>query len=116
MGGDLKSLLEKDRQLPEDSIHDFACGLAASLQYCHSQARVVAHSRGASCIPLPFLHGVETSLRTCSRCAHAMWSGVDPSGSFEARVRHSHEQSGSCSKPRSVESWRRILTAVPAES
>lgn len=37
VGGDLKSLLEKDRQLPEDSIHDFAAGLVSSLQYCHSQ-------------------------------------------------------------------------------
>ncbi len=53
VGGDLKSLLEKDRQLPEDSIHDFACGLVASLQYCHSQVRAVVHPRGAPCIPFP---------------------------------------------------------------
>ena len=37
VGGDLLALLRKDQQLPEDSVHDFARGLVASLQYCHSK-------------------------------------------------------------------------------
>lgn len=35
VGGDLQKLLEKDHRLPEPSIHDFARGIASSLQYCH---------------------------------------------------------------------------------
>ncbi|XP_047307666.1 serine/threonine-protein kinase RUNKEL-like [Impatiens glandulifera] len=37
VGGDLMSLLKQDKQLPEDSIHIFACDLVKALMYLHSK-------------------------------------------------------------------------------
>ncbi|WVZ71748.1 hypothetical protein U9M48_020294 [Paspalum notatum var. saurae] len=37
VGGDLKGLLEQDKKLPENSIHDLAYDLVKALQFLHSQ-------------------------------------------------------------------------------
>ncbi|KAL2464016.1 Protein kinase family protein with ARM repeat domain [Forsythia ovata] len=37
VGGDLLTLLQQDGKLPEDSIHDLACGMVRALQYLHSK-------------------------------------------------------------------------------
>ncbi|KAL3329897.1 hypothetical protein AABB24_033987 [Solanum stoloniferum] len=37
VGGNLMSLLQQDGKLPEDSIHDLACGLVRALLYLHSK-------------------------------------------------------------------------------
>ncbi|CAA3005243.1 serine threonine- kinase RUNKEL [Olea europaea subsp. europaea] len=37
VGGDLLTLLQQDGKLPEDSIHDLACGIVRALQYLHSK-------------------------------------------------------------------------------
>ncbi|KAK6913819.1 Protein kinase domain [Dillenia turbinata] len=37
VGGDLLTLLDQDKQLPEESIHDLAYGLVKALQYLHSE-------------------------------------------------------------------------------
>ncbi|KAL6626484.1 hypothetical protein ACP70R_030210 [Stipagrostis hirtigluma subsp. patula] len=37
VGGDLKGLLEQDKKLPENSIHDLAYNLVKALQFLHSQ-------------------------------------------------------------------------------
>ncbi|KAL8150893.1 hypothetical protein V2J09_020701 [Rumex salicifolius] len=40
VGGELFSLLKQDIKLPEDSIHEFAYGLATALQFLHSKGIV----------------------------------------------------------------------------
>ncbi|CAH9076090.1 unnamed protein product [Cuscuta epithymum] len=37
VGGNLMTLLQQDTKLPEDSIHDLACGLVRALQFLHSK-------------------------------------------------------------------------------
>nr|GMD06124.1 serine/threonine-protein kinase RUNKEL [Ipomoea batatas] len=37
VGGNLMALLQQDSRLPEDSIHDLACGLLRALQFLHSK-------------------------------------------------------------------------------
>ena len=37
VGGDLKSLLQKDMNLPESSVHDFGRDLLAAMQHLHSK-------------------------------------------------------------------------------
>ncbi|XP_009603717.1 serine/threonine-protein kinase RUNKEL [Nicotiana tomentosiformis] len=37
VGGNLMNLLEQDGKLPEDSLHDLACGLVRALLYLHSK-------------------------------------------------------------------------------
>ncbi|XAR54589.1 Non-specific serine/threonine protein kinase [Bertholletia excelsa] len=37
VGGDLMSLLQQDKRLPEDSVHDVAYGLVRALQFLHSK-------------------------------------------------------------------------------
>ncbi|CAI0627006.1 unnamed protein product [Linum tenue] len=37
VGGDLRTLLQQDSQLPEDSVQDFALDLVTALQYLHSK-------------------------------------------------------------------------------
>ncbi|VFQ64728.1 unnamed protein product [Cuscuta campestris] len=37
VGGNLMTLLQQDTKLPEDSIHDLACGLVRALQILHSK-------------------------------------------------------------------------------
>ncbi|XP_076927119.1 serine/threonine-protein kinase RUNKEL-like [Bidens hawaiensis] len=37
VGGDLRTLLEQDRKLPEDSVHDFALDLVRGLRFLHSK-------------------------------------------------------------------------------
>ena len=37
VGGCLADVLRADRRLPEPVVRNFGLGLAASLQYCHSQ-------------------------------------------------------------------------------
>ncbi|KAL2534582.1 Protein kinase family protein with ARM repeat domain [Abeliophyllum distichum] len=37
VGGDLLTLLQQDGKLPEDSIHDLACGMVRAMQYLHSK-------------------------------------------------------------------------------